>query len=123
MVDGAINPAAAPVPPMGAPAKNPIVSAIVSLIIPGVGQIINGQMKKGIIFLVGYIVFWIVIFFLAFFGTFFLAIITAPLGGIGGCLCCMGYVLPLLVNLYAAYDAYKTANDINAGILVTDWMS
>lgn len=123
MADGVYNPAVAPVPPAGAAPKNPLVSAIVSLIIPGVGQIINGQMKKGIILLVGYIVLWFVIIFMAFFGTVFMAIITAPLGGIGGLCCCFGYLLPLLVNLYAAYDAYKTANDINAGIFVKDWMS
>ncbi len=123
MVDGNPAPIYSPVPPAGVPAKNPIVSAVVSFFIPGIGQIINGQMKKGLILLLGYIVLWIVVVFMAFFGTIFLGIITAPLGGIGACLCCFGYAFPLLINLYAAYDAYKTANDINAGILVRDWMA
>lgn len=116
MVDGVSN----PVPPMGTPAKNPIVSAIVSLIIPGVGQMINGQMKKGLILLVGYIALWIVVVLLYMFGGIFLGMLTM---GITSCLCCVLYIVPFVVNLYAAYEAYKTANDINAGIIVNDWMS
>ena len=105
---------------MGTPAKNPIISAIVSLLIPGVGQIINGQMKKGLILLVGYIVLWIVVFMLYMFGGILLGALTM---GITTCLCCFVYVIPFVVNLYAAYDAYKIANDINAGIFVGDWMA
>jgi hypothetical protein len=120
MVDGVSNPAAAPVPPAGAAPKNPIVSAVVSLILPGVGQIINGQMKKGLILLVGWIVLWFIVFVLYFMGGVIVGMFTM---GITSCLCCFLYIVPFIVNLYAAYDAYKTANDLNAGIFVKDWMS
>lgn len=120
MVDGNPAPMYSPVPPAGVPAKNPIVSAVVSLIIPGVGQIINGQMKKGLILLVGYIVLWIVVVVLYMFGGILLGALTM---GITSCLCCFLYLIPFVVNLYAAYDAYKTANDLNAGIFVRDWMA
>jgi TM2 domain-containing membrane protein YozV len=119
MVDGVSNPAVAPVPPAGAAPKNPLVSAIVSLIIPGVGQMLNGQMKKGIILLIGSLVLWGIIIFINTMGAFILTAFTV----VGGLCCCFGYLIPLVVNLYAAYDAYKTANDINAGIFVKDWMS
>ena len=120
MVDGSPVSTYAPVPPAGVPAKNPIVSAVVSLIIPGVGQMINGQMKKGLILLVGYIVLWIAVVILYMVGGIILGMITF---GITSCLCCFLYIIPFIVNLYAAYDAYKTANDINAGLIVRDWMA
>ena len=128
MVDGTTTPPpGAPTPPPVAPVyasasaapKSPIVSAIVSFLIPGVGQIINGQMKKGLILLIGYIVFWIVIVG----GYFVLSTLSIVVGGVGFCCCMPMFFLPLLVNIYAAYEAYKTAKDINAGIYVKDWMS
>jgi TM2 domain-containing membrane protein YozV len=132
MVDESSNLAGNPAPPMagapvppytaapaGAAPKNPIVSAVVSLIIPGLGQIINGQMKKGLILLVGWIVLWIVLFIVSTVGSIILTAVTV----IGGLCCCFGYILPLVVNLFAAYDAFKVAKDINAGVIVRDWMS
>ncbi|MGA9140934.1 MAG: hypothetical protein WBZ29_11965 [Methanocella sp.] len=125
MVDGTTTPPpGAPIPPPVAPVyasasaapKNPLVSAIVSLIIPGVGQIINGQTKKGIILLVIWIVLWIAIGIAYFVGS----LLTL---GYGFCCCLPVFLVPFLLNLYAAYDAYKSANDINSGIFVKDWMS
>jgi TM2 domain-containing membrane protein YozV len=129
MVDGsAVPPAGGPTPPPAPPVyasasaspKSPILSAIVSFLIPGLGQIINGQLKKGLILLVGYIVFWIVVVVGYFLLGTILAVFTA---GIGLCCCMPVLFVPVLVNLYAAYDAYKTANAINAGQFVKDWMS
>lgn len=116
-------PPAAPVSPV-APAvaaapKNPIVSGIISLIIPGAGQIINGQVKKGIALLAAWILSWILIVVLSVVGGTILTAFT----GVGGLCCCFTYFLPLLVNLYAAYDAYKTAQDMNNGIIQNDWFS
>jgi len=62
--------------------KNPVLAVVLSLIITGVGQFYNGDIKKGAVMLVGAIV---------------LAIAT---GGIG--------VLP--VWIWSMYDAYQVAN-------------
>ena len=78
--------------------KNPLIALLLSFLFPGVGQIYNGQMMKGIILLVAY--FGII--FLAFILTFIV---------IGICL----FIVPLAIWLYAMYDAYVTANKINKG--------
>lgn len=78
--------------------KNPIIALLLSFLFPGVGQIYNGQLMKGVIILVAY--FGII--FLAFVLSFFL---------IGICL----FVVPVIIWLYAMYDAYVTANKITRG--------
>jgi hypothetical protein len=100
--------------------KNPILSAILSLIIPGLGQIINGQVKKGLVLLVGFVVLWFVILIAYLFGGTIAAVFS---GGLGLCCCLPVFLVPFLVNLYAAYDAYKVANDLNSGIFAPDWLS
>jgi TM2 domain-containing membrane protein YozV len=74
--------------------KNPLIALILSLIITGVGQIYNGQVRKGVILLV--------VFFIVF-------IIFWPLA--------------LIVWLYGMYDAYTTAGTINNGDRITDIFS
>jgi len=106
-------------PPSGAPRKDPLISAIVSLFIPGLGQIINGQVKKGLIILVSWIILWAVLVVILLSGSFILNAFT----GFVGCLCCFGFVIPFIMNLYAAYDAHKTATQINNGVVVEDWLS
>lgn len=66
--------------------KNPLISTVASFIIPGLGQIINGDITKG----VGMVA---VLVLLNLFIYFFL---NNPLGHIVG----MAY------SVYAAYDAY-----------------
>jgi TM2 domain-containing membrane protein YozV len=125
MVEGTSStPPGGPTPPHSAPVyasasaspKSPILSAILSFFIPGLGQIINGQLKKGLILLIGYIVLWVILSVVYVIGSF-------ATGGVGVCCCFPVLLVPLLINIYAAYDAYKTAKDINAGIFVKDWMS
>jgi TM2 domain-containing membrane protein YozV len=64
---------------------NPILAAIASFIIPGLGQIIAGETQKGLIFLVAAIV---------------LAVIVSFVGSIAA-------ILSLALAIYAAYDAYQ----------------
>ncbi len=69
---------------------NAILAAILSFFIPGLGQALAGDIKKGVIFFViaivlGFILGWI----------FGMGIIT--------------YIVALLYDLYAAYDAYNMA--------------
>ena len=60
--------------------KNPLISAILSFVIPGAGQVYNGKAKKGV-----------VIFIVACIGYMLL-------------------ILPgLVVSLFAIYDAYMEA--------------
>jgi TM2 domain-containing membrane protein YozV len=67
---------------------NPILAAIASFIIPGLGQIIAGETQKGLIFLVAAIV---------------LAVLVSFVGSIVG-------ILSLALAIYAAYDAYQLAS-------------
>lgn len=71
--------------------KNPGIAAAASFFITGLGQIYNGQILKGI----GLIVLQAVNFFLL---AFLVGFLTLP-----------------LVWAYGVYDAYKTAQRINAG--------
>lgn len=69
---------------------NPILAAILSFIIPGLGQAILGDVKKGITYFIIAIV------------LVFVAIFTAGM---------LGIVL-LAFGIYAAYDAYKMAQEL-----------
>ena len=64
---------------------NPIIAAILSFIIPGLGQIISCETKKGLIFLVAAIILYMLI---------------SIVGSIVG-------ILSLVLSIYAAYDAYQ----------------
>ena len=64
---------------------NPILAAILSFIIPGLGQAYAGDIKKGLIFLVVAIVLGIIAFFTGFLTS----------------------IIILIFAIYAAYDAYK----------------
>lgn len=70
--------------------KSSGLAAVLSLILPGVGQIYNGQILKGII----------------------LIIIDAINGALMFVL--IGFITWPITVLYAVYDAYKTAERINA---------
>lgn len=78
--------------------KEPILSAILSLFIPGLGQVYNGQVLKGIIILALYVGLWAVSGMLMFVLIGF---------------CTM--LLPVVLWLYAIYDAYVVAGKINRG--------
>ena len=67
--------------------KNATINAILSFFIPGVGQMLNGQMPKGLIFLL-------------------IAIILGMLSA---------GVIYLVMSVFSAYDAYKCALLINEG--------
>ncbi|MBQ6344826.1 MAG: hypothetical protein IJH63_02770 [Methanobrevibacter sp.] len=67
---------------------NAVINAIFSFIIPGLGQAINGDKKKGLImFIISLALGVIVMFYLK---------------GI------VGHGIRIIYSLYAAYDAYKT---------------
>ena len=69
-------------------ANDALVNAVLSFIIPGLGQAINGDEQKGI-------AMFIVLIFLNIFIYFF---INKP----------FGHFISIIYSAYAAYDAYKT---------------
>lgn len=78
--------------------KEPILSLILSFFIPGLGQVYNGQLMKGIVILALYVILWVV--------SGLLMVIL-----IGFCT----MVLPILIWVYAMYDAYVVAGRVNRG--------
>lgn len=68
---------------------NAIISAILSLIIPGLGQVINGDTQKGIILFVVAVIMGAIASFI--FRQWIV------------------YIINIFISLYAAYDAYITA--------------
>lgn len=66
---------------------NAIVAALMSLIIPGTGQIVSGEVKKGTIFLAIEVILYVL----------FLTVSPAIV------------IVSILFAIYAAYDAYKGA--------------
>ncbi len=86
--------------------KEPVISLILSLFIPGLGQIYNAQIKKGIIL------------FIAFLAS--LALIYATMQSpIGWCF----MVLPIALWLYGMFNAFGEAKKINDGVPSKDWLA
>ena len=103
--------------------KEPLLALILSFaggvltggILLGLGQIYNGQIKKGIIISITSIFIGVIIGIL----YVFMGIISMGVGFI----CCLPVaLLPLVFWLWALYDAYMTANKINDGEPVNDWL-
>ncbi|ESS05672.1 MAG: TM2 domain protein [uncultured archaeon A07HB70] len=85
------------------PEKQPVLSAVLSFILVGAGQVYNGQVIRGV----------------AWFGTtvlsgFLIGVIAVLTLGIGAILLPLLFVFPLA----AAVDAYLQAQKINAGEVV-----
>jgi len=72
--------------------KNPGLAAVLSFFYMGLGQIYNGQLHKGIAFLIAYSISWMLIVLL-------IGILTTP-----------------ILWIYGIYDAYKSAEKINVDI-------
>ncbi|MCB2231813.1 hypothetical protein KQH82_13925 [bacterium] len=70
--------------------KNPGLAAVLSFFWMGLGQIYNGQIAKGVVFIIAYVISWLLIFVLV-------GIITTP-----------------ILVIYGIYDAYTSATKINA---------
>lgn len=88
--------------------KNALLALLLSVIVPGLGQLYNGQVKKGIILAVGYILVWLVVIILSNYR---------------GWLCCVTFWIPFVVIIYAAYDAYATTKKANSGKRIKDWLA
>jgi len=69
--------------------KNPGLAAVLSFFWMGLGQIYNGQIAKGIAFIVAYALSWVLTFVV-------IGLITTP-----------------ILFIYGMYDAYRSAEKIN----------
>lgn len=76
--------------------KNVLLAAILSFLFPGLGHLYLGLNKKGIYFIVGYIISWILVIIL------------------------IGFVLALIVWIWALVDSIKSTEAINKGEFVED---
>jgi TM2 domain-containing membrane protein YozV len=72
--------------------KNPGLAAILSFFYMGLGQIYNGQIAKGILFIVSYSV-----------SIFLMALL-------------IGFITTPILFIYGIWDAYKSAEKINRDI-------
>lgn len=70
--------------------KSPGLAAVLSFFWPGLGQVYNGQIAKGLVFVV----------LAAVFGWLMMIVV--------------GFVLYPILWIYSIYDAYRTAERINA---------
>lgn len=70
--------------------RNPIIAAVLSLIVAGLGQIYNGQITKGVLFIVAQIINGALLYV------------------------AIGFVTMPLVGLWAVIDAYLVAKRNNA---------
>jgi len=69
--------------------KNPGLAAVLSFFICGLGQIYNGQIFKGIVFIISYAISWALTFVL------------------------VGWFIVPVLWIWGMYDAYKNAEKIN----------
>jgi TM2 domain-containing membrane protein YozV len=72
--------------------KNPGIAAVLSFFYMGLGQIYNGQLGKGIAFIVAYTISWILMIVL------------------------IGFITTPILFIYGMYDAYMSAEKINKDI-------
>jgi hypothetical protein len=103
----------------GRKAKAPLFAAALSLILPGTGQVYNGQVAKGLVMAAIY---------LGSIAIIFGGMVIVALGAIRdsnttpACCCCLPLlVVPLAILVYAIYDAYNTADKINFDKHVKEW--
>jgi hypothetical protein len=128
IVPSAIAPVARPALPTtpgpdagagGRKEKGPLLSAALSLILPGAGQAYNGQTGKGFLLAAIYIGSLAIIvggIVVTLIGT------TRNDASPSACCCCLPFlVVPMIVLIYAIYDAYNYAEKINTNKEVREW--
>ncbi|MDP8206735.1 MAG: TM2 domain-containing protein [Candidatus Electryonea clarkiae] len=69
--------------------KNPAVATILSFFIAGLGQIYNGQVGKGIVFIIAYFISWLLMFVV------------------------VGYITTPIIWIWGMIDANSSAKKIN----------
>jgi hypothetical protein len=128
VVPSSLAPVSRPAPPAkkspdpgagGQRAKEPLLSAALSLILPGAGQAFNGQVAKGLVLAVIYLGSIAIVV-----GGMVVALLAAGQnsGARSACCCCLPlFLLPMIVLVYAIYDAYNVAEKINNNKAINEW--
>jgi TM2 domain-containing membrane protein YozV len=70
---------------------NAILAAVLSFLVPGLGQIYAGNTKNGILYVILTIIMWVIVYF------------TTGIYGL------ISRVVDFIYSIYMAYDAYKLA--------------
>jgi hypothetical protein len=111
----ATNPAATMPPVIVRSGPSPGVAGVLAGFFPfGVGQVYNGQYAKGVI---------LAILYLGSMAMILVMMVLTTILANAACLFCLpAFILPMIVMIYAIYDAYDTAEKINNGIPVRDWL-
>ncbi len=78
-----------PPPPPPVFYKNPGLAAVLSFFWMGLGQIYNGQIAKGVMFMIIYAISWLMMIVI------------------------IGFLTTPILFIYGMYDAYKSAEKIN----------
>ena len=84
--------------------KNPTLAAILSFFVCGLGQIYNGELGKGLMFL------------FSFYGCLFLGIFVGAIlmvVYVGFIILPLALLMCLIIWVYGIYDAYNTAQEMN----------
>ena len=89
--------------------KNPVLAALLSFLLAGLGQLYLGRIGRGILFLILEIVTAV----FSFYGDSWIG--TRGIES-GISIRNFGYILNLAISLWAAYDAHAIAKKINRGI-------
>jgi TM2 domain-containing membrane protein YozV len=84
-------------PQTNAQEKNPRIALVASIVLPGLGQIYNGQTGKGITLVI-----------VAVFLLYLIVTVRTILSELAN-------FLYIAILLYSAYDSYNTAKSINLG--------
>jgi TM2 domain-containing membrane protein YozV len=77
--------------------KNPMIALVASVVLPGLGQIYNGQTRKGIALVI-----------VSVFLLYLIITVRTILSELAN-------FLYIAILLYSAYDSYNTAKSINLG--------
>lgn len=76
--------------------RNPIISLALSLVFPGMGQVYNGQIHKGTVFVIAYAISLVL------------------------CLIVIGIPFAIIILAYSMYDAFSSARALNRGEILED---
>lgn len=95
-----------------------MLAALLSALIPGAGQFLNGQVPRGAVILGVMIVYWSIGFLLYWVVIPVIGVITFGLGFLLWAFMPLWIVGHLLGAAVAAWDAHDQAGKINAGTVV-----
>lgn len=89
--------------------KRAWLAALLSFIFPGLGQIYNGRILRGIFMAIMYTIVLVLMAATTIIAVYYYGMI--------GLVCILGFIIPVFMWLWSIYDAYKKAKKINASLV------